>query len=267
MQTPETGLPVKRKLTIETILSIIIALIMAGTSITSLIYRTQVYPPEHQSLYLQDWFNLAVNLPLLLIIMFLAWRGKLIGLLLWPGQLLMITYAYLANFLNLPFNVLYLPNLFIITLSVYTLIAVVAAIDGEVVRQRFEGRVREKFGAIVLLALAVFNTFRQVTMIVMAILDNGEMDVTWTTDILLYIPVMLACGIQLWRKKTLGYVGSVGMLFAYGVLAISAIPFVTIEPVSNGSPVDWGAVIVLAVMTVICFVPMFFFIRPRRDAG
>jgi hypothetical protein len=261
MQTPETGLPVKRKLTIVYIMSIIIALLMAGTSIAGLVYQNQFYSPEMKLNTLIDMFNLGINLPVLLITMWLASRKKLMGLLLWLGMLMSILYTFFGNLLSLPFNALYLPNLLIVTLCTYTAIALGTSIDGEAVRQRLSDRVPQRVCAGILLVLVAYNTIRQLSMATMAIIENGHADITWIVDILVLIPPMLITGIQLWRNKALGYLGASGVSLAYGLLVLSAMPFVLIDPEMTRLQVDVAGVIILTVMVLFCLVPMFFFIR------
>ena len=55
----------------------------------------------------QDAFNLAVGTPLLLGSMWLARRGTLVGLLLWPGMLLYASYWYVIYVVGAPFSVLF----------------------------------------------------------------------------------------------------------------------------------------------------------------
>jgi hypothetical protein len=83
-----------------------------------------------------DAFHLVVGLPILLGSMWLAWRGQLIGLLCWPGVLLWVLYSYITNLVGVPFGVLFLPYLLLVTLSAYTTIILVATIDGDAVRRR-----------------------------------------------------------------------------------------------------------------------------------
>jgi hypothetical protein len=69
-----------------------------------------------------DVVNLFIGLPILLGSMWLAWRGKLIGLLFWPGALFFVLYNYLIYVFAMPLNVAFLLHLALVTLSVYTII-------------------------------------------------------------------------------------------------------------------------------------------------
>lgn len=118
------GLPITRDLTLPAAVSLVVALLMAGASIVGILYPTVIYPTDE----LRHWFvindalNLVAGLPLLLGSMRLATpivarRGKLIGLLCWPGALFYVLYVYLAYTLSVPFGVLFLPYLLLVTLS------------------------------------------------------------------------------------------------------------------------------------------------------
>src|SRR5262245_43126834 len=98
----------KRDLTFAYRISIVVAVVMTVASIAGLLYGTRIYPGiEAKLLPLfvgQDALNLVVGLPLLLGAMWLARRGALIGLLLWPGALFYVLYDYGYYVLGAPFN-------------------------------------------------------------------------------------------------------------------------------------------------------------------
>lgn len=64
--------------------------------------------------------------------MWLARRGSLIGLLLWPGTLFYVLYGYAFYLIGVPFNALFLLYVALVTVSTYTMIGLLASIDGEV---------------------------------------------------------------------------------------------------------------------------------------
>ena len=86
-----------------------------------------------------DLVNLLVGLPFLLGVLWLAWRGRLLGRLCWPGALLFVTYNAIAYVYALPPGWPFLLNLTLLALTLYTLIAVVAQIDGAAVQQQLAG--------------------------------------------------------------------------------------------------------------------------------
>lgn len=88
------SLPVTRRLTLIYVFSLITALLMAVASVAGLLYPEQIYSTEElrQSFMATDVVNLCIGLPILLGSMWFAWRGKLLGLLFWPGALFAVFY-------------------------------------------------------------------------------------------------------------------------------------------------------------------------------
>ena len=255
-------LPITRRLTLAYALSLLIALLIVIASFVGLLYQTTLYPTEE----LRDWlvandaFNLVVGLPLLLVPMWLARRGKLIGLLCWPGALFYVLYVYLAYVIAVPFGVLFLPHLFLATISAYSLIALVASIDGEAVRQRLVGTLPARTTGGILLALAVLIILRQLALIVTALVSRSSPSpaelAQWVDDFAVACPALIVVGAEVWRHKALGYVGGAGLLLAYVALALSLLPTMLIT-----SPVDVGGIIVVAIMAALCAAPFAFFVR------
>lgn len=146
---------VKRNLTPIYILSLIIALMMTVTAIISLVYRATIYPSDEllQSFVPNDIVNILIGLPTLLGAMWLARRGKLTGLLLWPGALLYVLYNYTIYLFAMPLNLAFLLHLILVTLSVYTLISLLTSIDGKTIHQQLGGAVPERLAGGVLAGL------------------------------------------------------------------------------------------------------------------
>ena len=265
--SPSDRLPVTRDLTLAYVLSLIVALIMTVASVVGLLYQTAIYPTDELLLSFvpSDAFNLVVGLPILLGSMLLARRGKLIGLLCWPGALFYVLYIYVPYVIGVPFNVLFLPYLVLVTLSAYTLLGLVASIDGEVVRQRLTGFVPARISGGILVGLAILIIVRQVAVIVTALAGQTPVDAvelsSWVADFVVAVPVLLVGGILLWRREALGYIAGAGLLLGYGVLALSVIPFLVLQARSTASPIDVSGVVAVLVMAALCFIPFAFFVR------
>jgi hypothetical protein len=266
-ETLSDRLPITRDLTLAYVLSLTVALIMTVASIVGLLYQTVIYPTGELLLSFapSDAFNLVVGLPILLGSMWLARRGKLIGLLCWPGALFYVLYMYVPYVISVPFNVLFLPYLVLVALSAYTLIGLVASIDGEVVRQRLNGFAPARTSGGILVGLAILIIVRQTALIVTALTSQTPLDTLelppWITDFTVAIPMLLVGGTLLWRHEALGYVAGAGLLLGYGVLALSVIPFMVLQARSTASPIDVAGIVVVLVMAALCFIPFAFFVR------
>ncbi len=133
-----------------------IAIIMAVVSIAGILYWDVLYPTSQVVGSVgSDLFNLIAVLPILLVSMWLARRGSFIALLLWPGTLFYVLYIYVFNIIGLPVTVLYLPYVILVVLSAYTIIGLVASIDGDAARQRLAGVVPRRAAGGVLVALSI----------------------------------------------------------------------------------------------------------------
>jgi hypothetical protein len=255
-------LPITRSLTPVFALSLLIALLMTVVSAAGLLYQTVFYPTEELRSWLvaNDIFNLVVGVPLLLVPMWLARRGKLIGLLCWPGALFYVLYVYVAYVIGVPFGALFLPHLVLATLSAYSLIGLMFSIDDQAVRQRLMGIVPARTAGGILLGLALLTIIRQTAVIVTTLTSQTPVAppelAQWIGDFAVGCPPLIIVGFELWRRKVLGYVGGAWFLLAYGVLALSLIPILL-----SASPVDVAGIVIVAVMAGLCFVPLAFFVR------
>lgn len=265
---PRTGqLPVTRDLTLAFAGSLTIALIMAGAAAAGLTFRTQLYPTEgvFLSFVPSDAFNLAVGVPVLLASMCQAQRGRLIGLLCWPGALFYVLYITIPYLIAVPFNVLFLPYLALVTLSAFTLIGLISSIDWEAVRQQLEGFVPGRASAGILIGLALLIVARQMALVITALATQAPVDdmevATWIADFAVAVPQLLAGGILLWQRRPLGYVAGAGLLLGYAILALSVIPFLVFQPRYSDSPLDVAGIVAILIMAVLCLVPFAFFVR------
>ncbi|MEN8172718.1 MAG: hypothetical protein ABFS03_07530 [Chloroflexota bacterium] len=265
-QNHDRSLPVKHNLTLIYASSLIIALLMAGVSVYSLLYQDQIYPTEQllRTFMPNDVVNLFIGVPILLGSMWAARRGKLIGLLFWTGALFFGIYNTIAYVFALPFNWAFLLNLVIAVLSVYTLIGLAVNIDGKIVQQQISGRVPEKLCGGVLVALGLLFFLRVIGLITNALrtgvlINPSELAVN-ISDIFI-APAFIIVGIQLWRAKALGYTAGLGLLFQGSMLFIGLLIFLLIQPLLTSAPFAAVDFIVIAVMGLVCFLPFAYFLR------
>jgi len=259
-------LPVKGKLSLLQAASFLISILMAAVSIAGLRYRTFIYPTEElaQTFVPNDVVNLLIGLPVLLGSMWLALRGKWIGPLLWMGALFFVFYNYTAYVFAVPLNWVFVVSLFLMLLSAYTLIALVAMVDGKAIQEKLTGAVHEKFAGGVLAGLGLLFFFRVIGVFVNAIntgetLAKTEMAVN-IADFLI-TPAWIIGGILLWRRRELGYVTGLGLLFQGSMLFIALIVFLLLQPLLTPASFAVADVIVISVMGLVCFIPFVLFIR------
>ena len=259
-------LPIKGSLAFIYIASLIIASLMMIVSAIGLRYRALLYPTDEliRTFVPNDTVNLFIGLPILLGSMWLAWRGKLIGLLCWAGALLFVLYNYLAYVFAMPLSWTFLVHLALTTLSLYTLIGLIASMDGKAVQQRLEGTVPERLAGGVLAALGLLF-FLRVIVVVLHALSSGillpETERAVNISDFLTTPAWVIGGIMLWRRKELGYVTGLGLLFQGSMLFIALIIFLLLQPFLTSTPFAIGDVVIIFAMGLICFVPFALFVR------
>ena len=265
-------LPVTRSLTLVYVFSLVVALLMTVASAAGLLYPARFYPAEElqQSFVPNDVINLVLVLPILLGSIWSARRGKLLGLLFWPGALFVMFYNAVAYVFALPLNVGFLLNLGLVTMSAYTMIGLVASVDGDVVKQRLSGAVPEKVAGGVLTGLGGLFLLLVVGTVGGALFNQtpiAEADLGVQVADSFAVPAWIIGGILLWRREPLGYVAGAGLLFQASMLFIGVIGFLFLQPLLTAVPFALSDVIVLSIMGLICFVPFVLFVRGVVSKG
>jgi hypothetical protein len=266
------GLPVTRNLTLVHVFSLIVALLMTLASVAGLLYPARLYPTEplQQSFVPNDVINLVLVLPILLGSIWFARRGKLLGLLFWPGAIFVVFYNAVAYVFALPLNAGFLLNLGLVTTSAYTMIGLVASVDGDAVKRRLSGAVPEKVAGGILAGLGGLFLLLAVSSVGSALVNQtpiAEADLAVQVADSLIAPASIIGGILLWRREPLGYVTGAGLLFQVSMLFIGAIGFVLLQPLLTAAPFALSDVIVLSIMGLICFIPFGLFVRGVVSRG
>jgi len=265
-QARNASMPIKHNLTLIYVLSFIIAILMAVASISGLLYQTIVYPTEEllQSFLTNDVANLLIGLPMLLASMWLTRRGKLIGLLFWPGALFFVLYNYIVYVFAMPLNLAFLAHLALVMLSVYSLIGLLTNIDGKVVQQQLTGAVPERLARGVLAGLGLLLFLLVIGAIVNALISQipiAETELALHVADFLITPSWVICGVLLWQRKAFGYVAGLGLLFQASMLFIGLILVLLLQPFLTTAVFSLVDVVVVFAMGLICFIPFALFIR------
>jgi hypothetical protein len=266
MKSLSSNLPIRGDLTLAYTLSLTVALFMVGASIAGLLASSTIYPTEEllQAFVSNDIINLVIGVPILLGSMWLARRGKLVGLLFWPGALLYVFYNYVVYVFGMPLNVVFPLYATLVVLSVYTMIGLVVSIDGEAVRHRLAGTVPVRLGGGVLAGLGVLFLVRAIAVMVSALISQTPVTETELALLLadfIVAPAAVIGGVLLWRREALGYVAAMGLLFQFSMLFIGLIVVLLLQPLLTAAPFVLTDVIVVLIMGMICFVPFALFVR------
>lgn len=263
---PSSSLPLNHGLKLAYFFSLLIALLTGAASIAALLAPHDIYLTDElrNAFFPNDIVNLLIGLPILLVSMWLARRGALVGLLFWPGALFYGLYNYLVYLFAVPFNLMFPLYLTIVTLSIYTIIGLVAAVDGDAVKRRLNGRVPERFGGAVLAALGSLFILRVIAIMVGALANQttiARLEMALLVADFIISAALVIGGVLLWRRQALGYVGGTGLLFQASMLFIGLIVILLLQPFLTTAPFVLVDVVVIFVMGLLCFVPFALFLR------
>lgn len=249
------------------VLSMLIVIAVLFVTSAGILYKDLFYPTNAlaDAFIPNDFANLSLGLPLLIFSIVLAQRVKLIGFLCLPGALFYMLYSYIPYLLSVPFSILFLPYIFIITLSASLIIYLVAGMNGAMIKEKLEGRVPVRLSGGILLGLAVLVIIRQVTLIIAVHIKQSPTDsqeiAVWITDLVIACPALIVVGLSLWKKNSLGYITGAALLLSYGILVLSLLIVMIYQACFTFSPVDSSGIAMLVIMACICLLPFFSFIK------
>jgi hypothetical protein len=271
-QEHHATLPITRNLTPIYALSSIIVILMAVASIAGLLCQTTIYPTDEllQSFLPTDVAILVIGLPMLIISLWLTWRGKLVGLLLWPGMLFFVLYNYIVYIFAMPLNSAFLMHLILVMLSTYTLIGLLTSLDGKAVQQRLIHHVPERLTGGVLAGLGLVFFLRVFGILINSFTNHApiaEVELALHASDFLISPAWVICGVLLWRRKAFGYETGLGMIFQASMLFIGLIILLLIQPLFTSEPFVWVDVVVTFIMGLICFIPFALYVRGAAING
>jgi hypothetical protein len=248
------------------VVSLVLAVLQVASALIGLISPATTYPSEalQQAFLANDIVNLVIGVPILLGAMWLARRGRLAGLLLWSGALFFLFYNAIVYVFAMPLDVVFVLYLGMLSLSTYGLAGLLAAMDGSDIRGRLAGKVPERLAGGLLTALGMLFLARVLIVLIAAILEGTTIA---DTEMALHIadfviaPAFILGGTLLWRRKGLGYVAGLGLLFQVSMLFIGLIIVLLIQPLLTTAELSVLDVAVVAAMGLICFVPFGLFVR------
>jgi len=252
--------------TVET-LSIIIAILLTAASLAALLFPAAFYTSEEirQAMLTNDVVNLVIGVPSIIICLLLHRRERLIGLLFWPGALLYVTYNSLAATVAFPSLLLFIAHLVLTALSVTALALLLPRMDMLSLRNLLMSKVPERFAGATLTLFGIAFFF-----LALSILNGGKAGRSETATAaadLVIAPFWAVSGIQLLRRKPLGYALGGGMLFHAATLFIGLLIYFFLQPLVAAVPFPLEDFIAIVPMALLCFVPFGLFMQGvlRKD--
>lgn len=265
---PDQGIrpPLKRNPKLLCVFSLVIALLLLAASLVGILDRSSTYPSEElvQAFLPTDVSVLLIGLPMILGSVWLVQRGELIGLLLWPGALFFVFYNYLVYILAMPLGVALLLHIALVTLSAYTLMGVLAAIDINAVRNRLAERVPARLTGGILAGFGFVFVARAAAVMVAALADHEPLtgtELALNISDFIISPAWMICGVLLWKREAFGLMTGLGMLFQASMLFIGLIINLFLQPLITSAAFNLMDVVIVFAMGFICFIPFVLYIR------
>jgi hypothetical protein len=203
----------KTRLTTAYRLTAVLAPLLVVSSVLGILFGPSklyvAYPAALAGLVGQDVVTLVVGLPLLLGSTWLARRGSIRGLLAWAGALFYLAYSYYF-FVVGGFNALFPVYVVIVSASLYGLLSLVMAIDGQAVARHIgAGLQRRRVSVFFAVIVAVF-VLMWGGMSIAAAAAGKQLDpvphLVVAIDGAVLLPVLAVAAVKLWRRQAFGYV-------------------------------------------------------------
>jgi hypothetical protein len=265
------SLPVTRDLAPASVATVVAAAAVALGSTTGLVRASDGRYDASQSVLVSPGADMANLLVVLVVLaaMSLARRGSLTGLLVWPGAVFYLLYAYVPYLVGAAFTPLVLAYVVVVLAAVFALAWTLTSVDGAQVRLRFAAAPARGVGA----ALVVVAVLAYAGLLGAALDAFGSTATEaawrghWVADWALGTPAMLLGGVLLWRRWPFGYVVGPGLLLVSGLGGVAFAGAATIDNVSGGLRTDWSVVIVHVVISAASFAVLGWYLRRRTRAA
>jgi hypothetical protein len=222
------------------VISITASVLMAVVSVAG-VFSSSVYARESASWAAQggaqDLVNLVVVFPLLGVSAFSAYRGiSRPWFSVWLGLVIYMAYSYVLYSFFMHFGIWMLPYVAILGLSFYALILTFLRVSQEVAPPAFRGTKRKALSIYLILNGTLFG-YLWLSEIIEALVKGSKLKSAasagfWINpvhvlDLAFILPAMIATGILVWRRRSLGSVFAVPILvFAVTMgLAVIAMAF------------------------------------------
>ena len=223
-----------------------------------------------------DLVIMAVALPALVIAMTLTARGSLRAQIVWLGALSYILYNAIFFAFAVAFNPLFLVYIAVLSLALWSLVALLMAVDVAGLRAHFTEHLPRRTIALYLILTTALFALTWLRDIVPALVNSttpaslhGTMMLTNPIQVVDFgagFPLTILAAVWLWQRKAWGYVLA-GLFLVYGV--IEAISVATDQFFGHLSDPTQSAMMtpVFAVIAIIAVIPAVLYFRClRRDA-
>lgn len=215
----------------------------------------------------QDWINLFLGVPVLLISAFLAYRKSLIGYYAWLGSLIFILYSFVIYAFNIHYNHMFFLYVATLGLSFYLLVFSLTELDFQKIKEKFKAEWSGK-GLSTLLLITGSLFYLMWLSSVAGFLKTGKLpsdlelaglvtNPVHILDMAIFLPSAIISAILLRKKNKFGYVFPFIILIAMVLLSINIMAInVVVEMRGLGSArgLTYAFGVIIAIyMTILSF--------------
>ena len=208
----------------------------------------------------QDWINLVIAVPVLLLSLLLANKKPILSSFLWIGDILFIIYSFLIYAFMVHFNQMFIFYVAILGISTYLLIFNLIRFDFSKVKTLFKEDWSRKTVAKTLIGLGVvfyliwlkdalpnaINGTLPKSVIEAGLFTNG----VYVIDMALCLPLLIIAGIYLLKKKTAGY-ALAGSSMVFAIIMMINIAFIILFVGYKGLPTDYSIAYVFGFLSLL----------------
>lgn len=246
--------------------SLILAAVMAGVSLFGLLLPSITYPSQElvETFIPNDVVNLFIGLPVLLFSLWLAFRGALLGLLLWPGALFFIVYSFLIYIFSIPPNMVFFGYLILVMGSIYSIVVLLPKMDAESIYGKLESFVPAKTSGIIITFFGCLFAIRAIGILIGPAFGGMTLAVTeigLNISDLIITPVWITGGVLLIKRKKMGYLVGLGILYQATMLMIGLLAYMGLYSLMTDQPFDLTDFIIVLVLSLIFVIPFALFVR------
>jgi hypothetical protein len=196
-------------------LAVLVAIASLGGIVAPATYAQETASLAAQGIG-QDWVNLLVIVPWLVVCAGLAWRGSRRARLLLGGGFAYVAYSYAIYAFGVHFNALFLVYVAALGLAGFALAALVAGLAEDGAARWFAPATPVRFAAGLQIAVAAVFALLWLGDIVPALAagrapasvsdDHLLTNPVHVLDLAFALPALVLAGVTLWRRQGLGFV-------------------------------------------------------------
>ncbi|MGN6326588.1 hypothetical protein [Pseudolysinimonas sp.] len=267
--TKKRSLPLRHGLGIATVASTVAGMAVALASVSGLISGQSRYAGSESVLVSRgaDAANLIVVV-VMVATMWLAHRGSLTALLLWPGSLFYLAYACLPYLIGAPFTPVILADVAAFLAAAGGVASLAAGIDAVALREHLAAAPARGVGVI----LTAIGLLAYAGLVITAISAFGSATEAawrghWVADWVLGTPVLVMSGILLWTRRPFGYATGPALLLVSALGGVAFAVAAGADDLTGGIRTDLSVIVVHLVISAASAAVLTWFLAAAQRAS